>query len=97
MIYNAILLPRARQELLAAWIWYEGKQTGLGDRFEMEVYKTIEEIEQHPKRYPEKIPFFRSKKIKTFPYLIIYKIEEEQRIILITSIFHTSRNPKLYP
>ena len=33
MSYRAILQPRAIKEFLDAWIWYEEKQPGLGDRF----------------------------------------------------------------
>ncbi len=97
MMYKAILQPRAIKELLEAWMWYEEKQVGLGERFENEVYKSLKEVEQHPKRYPEKIKFFRAKKIKTFPYLVIYRIEEKEKLIFASSIFHTSRNPELYP
>ncbi len=97
MIYKAILQARAIKELLEAWTWYEEKQVGLGDRFENEVYKSLKEVERHPKRYHERKQSFRSKKIKTFPYLIIYLIEEKEKLILISSIFHTSRNPELYP
>jgi len=94
MSFKIILQPRARKELLDAWIWYEEKQTNLGDRFEIEVYKQLKEIEQHPKRYPERKQFFRETKIQTFPYLIIYRIDEEEKLILISSIFHASRNPE---
>jgi len=94
MNYKVILQPRARKELLDAWIWYEERQPDLGERFEIEVYKQLKEIEQHPKRYPERKQFFRETKIKTFPYLIIYRIDEEEKIILISCIFHTSRNPQ---
>jgi len=94
MSFKIILQPRARKELLDAWIWYEEKQTNLGDRFENEVYKQLKEIELHPKRYPERKQFFRETKIKTFPYLIIYRIDEGEKVILISSIFHTSRNPE---
>lgn len=66
MIYKAILQQRARKELLDAWIWYEEKQIGLGDCFEVEVYNSIEEIEQYPERYRERKQFFRSKKLKLF-------------------------------
>ncbi len=94
MGFKIILQPRALKELLDAWIWYEEKQKDLGDRFEIEVYKHLKEIEQHPKRYPERKLFFRETKIKTFPYLVIYRIDEEEKVILISSIFHTSRNPE---
>lgn len=93
MSFKTILQPRARKELLDAWIWYEEKQEGLGDRFEAQVYKRLNEIEQHSKRYPERIQFFRETKIKTFPYLIVYRIDEQRKIIIISSIFHTYRNP----
>lgn len=95
MIYKTILQLRAKTELLEAWIWYEEKQAGLGDRFEIEVYKRIENIEQHPERCPERNQFFREAKIKIFPYLIVYRVEAEEKIILISSIFHTSRNPEM--
>jgi hypothetical protein len=51
MSYKIILHPGARKELLEAWIWYEDKQFGLGNRFENEVYNHIEEIQQNPDRY----------------------------------------------
>ncbi len=81
--------------MLDAWIWYEDKQSGLGDRFLNEVYKRIEAIEQHPERYAERKKRFHETKIKTFPYLIIYRIEKEDEFVIIASIFHTSRNPNL--
>jgi plasmid stabilization system protein ParE len=94
MSYSTILHPRARKELLEAWIWYEEKQSGLGDRFENEVYKRINQIEQNPERYPERKKTFHETKIKTFPFLVIYRIEKEQSLIIVSSIFHTKRNPK---
>ncbi|WP_294288575.1 type II toxin-antitoxin system RelE/ParE family toxin [uncultured Chryseobacterium sp.] len=35
--------------------------------------------------------------MKTFPYIIIYKIENEKQIIRIYRVFHTSQNPEKYP
>ncbi len=59
-----------------------------------EIYNRIKDLERHPERYPERKQFFREAKIKTFPYLVIYRIDEEEKVILISSIFHTSRNPE---
>lgn len=53
MNYTVAFHPRARKELLEAWIWYEEKQFGLGDRFENEVYNRIDEIQNDPERYAE--------------------------------------------
>ena len=78
-----------------AWIWYEDKQVGLGDRFENEVYQCIEKIEQHPERYPQRKKPFHETKVKIFPYLVIYRIEKAEQLIIISSIFHTKRKPEL--
>lgn len=94
MTFKTELLPRARKELLDAWDWYEDKWTGLGDRFMREVEKKLQQIEKTPERYAEHRKGFREAKIKVFPYLIIYRIQKRKKIIAISSIFHTSRNPK---
>lgn len=94
MSYKHVLLARARNELLEAWIQYEERQTGLGDRFKNEVYKRIHEIEQHPERYPERKKFYRETMIKIFPFLIIYRIDKKEKHVIVSSIFHGKRNPK---
>jgi plasmid stabilization system protein ParE len=94
MTYKIELLPRARREMLEAWDWYDDRWTGLGDRFVREVEKRLEQIEKTPDRYAERKKGFRETKVKVFPYLIIYRIHKRKKIVAISSIFHTSRNPK---
>jgi len=98
MTYKTELLPRARRELLEAWDWYDDRWIGLGDRFVREVEKRLQQIEKSPERYPERRKCFRETKIKVFPYLIIYRIHKQKKVVAVSSIFHTSRNPrKKYP
>ncbi len=94
MSYSSILLQRAKKELLEALKWYEDRQSGLGDRFKAEVYKRINAIEQTPERYPQKSPPYHETGVDVFPYLIIYRIDKSKKIIVISSIFHASRDPK---
>jgi plasmid stabilization system protein ParE len=94
MSYSIELLLRARQELLAAWEWYEDKQPGLGDRFKEQVFKSILNIEKHPDRYPERTKNYREASVKIFPYLIIYRIRKRKKHIAVVSVFHTRRNPR---
>ena len=44
-----------------------------------------------------KIKNYRVLPLSKFPYIIIYKILEDTKIVDIVSIFHTSQNPKKYP
>jgi mRNA-degrading endonuclease RelE of RelBE toxin-antitoxin system len=94
MSYAVVFLSRARKELLDAWDWYEERQFGLGDRFFNEISRKIEKIQKLPQSYPSKQKGFYESRIDVFPYLIIYRIQKQKKIVVITSIFHTKRNPK---
>ncbi len=94
MTYTVIFLAKARLELLDSWIWYEDRQVGLGDRFKAEVYKAVQQIEQNPERYPVKKKPYHEKLLDVFPYLIIYRIDKNDRTIAIVSIFHAKRHPR---
>jgi len=54
MTYEFLLVPKAEIEFLEAWIWYEDKQTGLGDRFAKEVHRKINFVVRNPLHYPLK-------------------------------------------
>jgi hypothetical protein len=52
----------------------------------------------------EKYPFFkirmnsyRTIAIQNFPYILFFEVFEDERIVKIVSVFHTSQNPKKYP
>ena len=94
MGYSSILLQRAKKEFFEAVKWYEDKQLGLSERFKNELYKRIDTIEQHPERYAQKVHPYRETKMDVFPYLIIYRVNKSKNLIVITSIFRASRNPK---
>lgn len=48
MNYSAVFLSKARQELADAWEWYEDRQRGLGDRFELYVFRKVNIILKTP-------------------------------------------------
>jgi plasmid stabilization system protein ParE len=93
MIYKLELSLKARQELLDAWIWYEDEQPGLGERFIGEIFLKTELIQANPLQYSVKGKY-REAKTDKFPFLLVYKIIKKDNLILIASVFHTSRHPK---
>jgi len=92
--YELILLLKAKKELIDSWKWYESRQSGLGNRFEAEVFRSFGLIIKNPKHYPQKTLALREIGVRVFPFLVIYTIDERRKKIVIVSIFHTSRNPK---
>lgn len=88
--YKVVLTLRARQDIQASIKWYNIKQKGLGKRFHQFVTQAISTIQS--------IPFFqvrylevRCLKVKRFPYLIHYIIEDDT--IYILAVISTHQNP----
>lgn len=93
MSYHIELSPKAEIELHDAWEWYEEELPGLGDRFEHEFFRKLGLIQNNPLHYALK-KGLREAKTNTFPYLLIFKVSEIRKTILIVSVFHMSRHPK---
>lgn len=83
---------KGKAELIDAWNWYENKQQGLGDRFILAFEKKLSVIIKNPTRNVCRVEGFRETLINKFPFLIIYFLHENS--IIVSSVFHTSRNPK---
>lgn len=93
--YKVKVLPKARNEIFKAFDWYEEQKEGLGDKFGDEIQISINKILANPNHYPAKIISIREFIVKKYPFIIVYKVSEKKKEVIITSIFHTKRNPKL--
>ncbi|MCW3126353.1 MAG: Plasmid stabilization system protein [Bacteroidetes bacterium] len=94
MSFSFLFSSRAGRELADAWEWYETRQTGLGYELRQVIEDTIIRIQSNPVQFPQKRKPYREAKVDRFPYLIIYRTEKKNKLILILSVFHTSRNPR---
>ena len=94
MTFQLIFHPLADQEYLDAFIWYENAQKGLGDRFEKMVEHQLLKIIQQPEHYHISKRPYREAAVDFFPYTIVYKINKKKKVIYISAIYHTKRNPK---
>jgi len=90
LIFSSI----ATTELKDAVKWYEAKTEGLGEDLNKEISNKIESILNYPNRYSIHKGYYREAVVKKFPYLVVYRYNKFKNQITVTSIFHTSRNPK---
>ena len=67
----------------------------VGIRFINVIQNKLNIIAQHPERYPKRKGNFRETPVKTFPYIIVYTVYKKEKIITVSAIFHSRRNPKL--
>jgi len=77
-----------------AYIHYELIQKGLGERFAASVRQRMDKIAKNPENYGEKTrKGYREVKVDGFPYLIVYRIYKQKKMIFVTSIHHTRKHP----
>lgn len=93
MAFSIKFQSKAEKEYLDAFDWYEEQQEGLGKRFESSIEKQLLRVIASPENYPIKGYNCRESKTEFFPYLIVYKFYPSRKLILVVSIFHTSRKP----
>ena len=96
MTYKAIILPLAKKDVKDAATWYNSKQKGLGKRFTTEVRKKVNSIRQYPEIGPIRYNAVRTIILDTFPFMIHYTVDDSQKIVVVSAIFHTSRNPDIW-
>ncbi len=94
MAYSFIINDEAIKELTEAFLWYEDQRSGLGKEFRTEVNIKLDKVCNNPFHY--KIPGkkFHEAVVERFPFLIVYFVDEKNKLVIVTAIFHTSRNPK---
>lgn len=93
MIYDLIIVEEADLEIIESYLYYENKQSGLGEKFLAQLDKYLERISQNPKHFAVKKKNYHEAYIKKFPYLIIFEIEEKK--VFVYSVFNTSQNPQI--
>jgi hypothetical protein len=83
--------PEADQELEAAAVWYEERQSGLGDDFLDEFERALRRIQADPERWRLFQGTNRKLNLDRFPYAIVYSLRADD--IYIKAVMHLHRRP----
>jgi plasmid stabilization system protein ParE len=81
----------ARDELAEAKRYYNQQQSGLGKQFQREEELAAKRIREHPLAWQCEREPFRRFLLDTFPYKMLYVIEDEN--ILVIAVSHQHRQP----
>ncbi len=74
MTYRVILLPEAKKELREGIGWYNEQKKGLGRKFSAAVQDALRGLRVFPRRHQEVMKDVRRAPVKTFPYVIYYRV-----------------------
>ncbi len=97
MKFHIEILQTATGDLQESYDWYEKRRVGLGDQFIEEVDDYLDLISNNP--YQFSVHFsekYRFALLKRFPFRIVYNIEEDENLVNVTAVFHTSRDPRKF-
>jgi len=93
---RVVILPDAKRDIREAALWYNKKQAGLGKRFIDQVRRTVKFIKKNPKACSIRYKSTRTVVLNIFPFMLHYIFDEENKIVTIIAVLHTSRNPELW-
>jgi toxin ParE1/3/4 len=94
MSLPVVLRPEAQAEFDAAFDWYEQQRPGLGVDFVEQVQAVFDRIATSPGLYQQVFQDVRRAVVHRFPYLVLYRIEERQ--LLVLALFHSKRDPRIW-
>lgn len=88
--------PEARAELFADVDWYDERENGLGERFEVAVRAAVDAALDSPESWAvwpgwDREPLVRSKGVTDFPYRIAYFVHCDH--LMVVAVAHAKRRP----
>ena len=96
MAFKIVIEPRAIVEAQTAINYYEGKQTGLGEKFKTTLNNYIKSLAENP-YYQTRYKDYRALPLTKFPYILFFYINENKNTVYIIALFHSAQNPEKYP
>lgn len=79
-------------DYLQAVQWYEERQPGLGQEFDIELRALFARIQQNPNLFQKETALVRKAQMPRFKYRIYFRVEGDE--IGVLAIWHPSRNPE---
>ena len=95
MSYSISYQEKALREYESGMEWYRLRSENAALNFEIAVKEKIEVLRFRPDTYKRTYKQFHEVSLKKYPYCIIYLIDEKAKRVIISSIFHHNRNPRL--
>lgn len=95
MKYQIKFTSQADSDYLETIRYYQEQGTSIAINFDNDLNEILRMIRSSPEMFRrfEEAPFYRRTHLLKFKQQIIYRILEDQNIVLIVSIMHHSRQP----
>jgi mRNA-degrading endonuclease RelE of RelBE toxin-antitoxin system len=96
MAYKIIVDPTASLDITESMDWYNKAQSGLGIKFYKQVQAVFKTLRKNPSAFAIRYKDSHTATVKQFPFMVHYFVDAEKNTIVVTSVLHTSRDPKMW-
>lgn len=96
MRFRQLVHLSAEAEFLEAVRYYGGAERGIGEQFDVEVARAVEDIQWNPDAWPkfpgwDRLPVVHTRKVEVFPYRVVYFVRDDE--LVIVAFAHQRRRP----
>ena len=95
MSYTISYQERAIVEYETAMEWYRLRSEQAAVNFEIAIKEKIDPLRATSGTFKRSYKQFHEVSLKRYPFSIVYLIDEKRKTVIISSIFHHKRNPRL--
>jgi plasmid stabilization system protein ParE len=94
MKYQYILHEKAQEDYETSLQWYIERSKQAAEDFIVAVNTALDLIIEYPTRWNNKYKKYYELGLKKYPFVIIYIIESDKNLIIVSAIYHYKRNSK---
>ena len=95
MPFRVIVTKEAHHDSLDAYLFYEEKQTGLGERFLTMLQLCYQSLSEYPEHYgyinEDPLNILRDVKLEKFPYVVVFEITGTE--VIVYAVHNTFKHP----
>ena len=96
MAYKIVIDPTASLDIVESIEWYNKARSGLGIKFYKQVQAVFKTIRKNPLAFAIRYKSSHTATVKKFPFMMHYFVDAEKSTVVVTSVLHTSRDPKMW-
>jgi plasmid stabilization system protein ParE len=94
MSYTYIIHKHAQKDYEQSLEWYMERSLDAAEKLVQAIDNALQLVSDNPYRWRNKYKNFHEITLKKYPFTIIYTIEEDKSLLVVSSIYHHKRSPK---
>jgi plasmid stabilization system protein ParE len=92
-MFDFFIQEEAQRDIEESVLWYDERSRQATDNFLIEINNALQKICENPDCGTNKYKNYYDFRLKKYPFTIIYIVDNERNMIIVSAVFHNKRNP----